>query len=106
MRVLIDTVSSTAATASTTRPTATNGTQTSITVASAAGFPASGNYYIRIDNEVMLVTAGQGTTIWTVSRGQLNTAATTHSIGATVVGPLPPPFSTWGNFMSLVYDAP
>jgi hypothetical protein len=46
----------------TTRPTATTATQASITVASAAGFPAAGSYYIRIDNEVMQVTGGQGTT--------------------------------------------
>ena len=68
----------------TTRPSATNLTQTSITVASAAGFPASGNYYIRIDNEVMQVTGGQGTTTWTVARHQLGTTAATHLSGATV----------------------
>jgi hypothetical protein len=68
----------------TTRPTATTAAQTSITVASASGFPASGSYYIRIDNEVMQVTGGQGTTTWTVARGQLGTAAATHAINATV----------------------
>ena len=46
-------------------------TQTTITVASAAGFPAAGAYYVRIDNEVLQVTGGQGTTTWTVVRGQL-----------------------------------
>jgi len=66
----------------TTRPTATTAGQTSITVASAAGFPASGNYDIRIDNEVLQVTGGQGTTTWTVSRGQLGTAAAAHASGA------------------------
>ena len=68
----------------TTRPTATTAGQTTITVASAAGFPTSGNYYIRIDNEVLQVTGGQGTTTWTVSRGQLNTAAGAHASGAVV----------------------
>ena len=68
----------------TTRPTATNTTQTSITVASAAGFPTTSGYYIRIDGEVMQVTAGQGTTTWTVARHQLSTAATTHAAGATI----------------------
>ncbi|HEX6674289.1 MAG TPA: multicopper oxidase domain-containing protein [Actinomycetes bacterium] len=68
----------------TTRPTATNATQTSITVASAAGFPTSGSYFVRIDNEVLQVTGGQGTTTWTVSRGQLGTAAATHAASATV----------------------
>ena len=69
----------------TTRPTATNTTQTTITVASAAGFPTSGSFYIRIDNEVMQVTGGQGTTTWTVLRGQLGTGpAATHAAGATI----------------------
>src|SRR5215468_1754543 len=68
----------------TTRPTATTAGATSITVASAAGFPASGNYYIRIDNEVLQVTGGQGTTTWTVARGQLGTAGATHAAGATI----------------------
>ena len=49
--------------------------QTTITVASAAGFPTSGTYYVRVDNEVMQVTGGQGTTTWTVTRGQLGTTA-------------------------------
>jgi hypothetical protein len=68
----------------TTRPTATTAAQPSITVASAAGFPTSGNYYIRIDNEVMQVTGGQGTTTWTVARGQLGTVAASHLSGATI----------------------
>jgi hypothetical protein len=68
----------------TTRPTATTATQTTITVASAAGFPTSGSYYVRIDNEVLRVTGGQGTTTWTVSRGQLGTAAAAHAASATV----------------------
>ena len=68
----------------TTRPTATTAAQTTITVASASGFPASGSYYVRIDNEVMQVTGGQGTSSWTVARGQLGTPAATHLTGATV----------------------
>jgi FtsP/CotA-like multicopper oxidase with cupredoxin domain len=68
----------------TTRPTATTAGQTTITVASAASFPASGAYFVRIDNEVLQVTGGQGTTTWTVARGQLGTAAAGHLSGATV----------------------
>jgi len=77
----------------TTRPT-TSGTMstgsTTLTVSSAAGFPTTGNYYIRTldtaagSQEVMLVTGGQGTTTWTVSRGQLGTTAQTHAAGVTV----------------------
>jgi hypothetical protein len=68
----------------TTRPTATTAAQPSITVASAAGFPTTGSYYVRIDNEVMQVTGGQGTTTWTVARGQLGTVAASHLSGATI----------------------
>jgi hypothetical protein len=70
----------------TTRTSATTAGQTSITVASASGFPPAGggNYYIRIDNEVLQVTGGQGTTTWTVQRGLLGTTAATHASGATV----------------------
>ncbi|MFF5290921.1 multicopper oxidase domain-containing protein [Paractinoplanes globisporus] len=68
----------------TTRPTATTTAQTSITVASATGFPAAPGYYARIDNEVVRVTAGAGTTTWTVQRGQLGTTAATHASGAVV----------------------
>jgi hypothetical protein len=69
----------------TTRTTATTATQTTaFTVASASGFPSTGNFYVRIDNEVVQVTGGQGTTSWTVARGQLGTTAATHASGAVV----------------------
>jgi hypothetical protein len=77
----------------TTRPT-NSGTMTTgattLTVSSASGFPSSGTYYIRTldttvgNQEVMLVTAGQGTTTWTVTRGQLGTSAHTHPAGVIV----------------------
>lgn len=60
---------------------------TSISVTSAAGFPASGNYRIRIDDEFLLVTGGQGTTTWTVTRAVEDASrfpATTHANGAVV----------------------
>lgn len=59
---------------------------TSISVTSATGFPGSGNYTIQIDSEVLLVTGGQGTTTWTVTRGYNGSAAATHSNGETVTG--------------------
>jgi hypothetical protein len=68
----------------TTRTSATTVGQTSITVASAAGFPPAGTYFIRIDNEVMQVTSGNGGTTWTVVRGQLGTSAATHLSGAVI----------------------
>src|SRR5215813_8955409 len=71
-------------TTTTTTAMGSSSAPTTVTVASAAGFPASGNYYVRIANEVLQVTGGQGTTTWTVSRGQLGTAAAGHASGATV----------------------
>jgi FtsP/CotA-like multicopper oxidase with cupredoxin domain len=68
----------------TTRPTATTAAQTSITVAAATGFPATAGYYVRIDNEVLRVTGGAGSTTWTVLRGQLGTTAAAHASGAVV----------------------
>jgi hypothetical protein len=59
-------------------------TQTTIDVASAIGFPPSGNFTIKVDSEQMTVTGGQGTTTWTVVRGANGTATATHSIGAAV----------------------
>ena len=48
---------------------------TSITVESADGFPTSAPYRIKIGSEVILVTAGAGTTSWTVTRAQEGTTA-------------------------------
>lgn len=58
---------------------------TSIKVTSAAGFPTQGNFKIRIGAEVFTVTAGQGTTTWTVTRGVDTTTAAAHSNHARVV---------------------
>jgi hypothetical protein len=80
----------------TTRPTATTAGQTTITVASAAGFPASGNYYIRIQNEILQVTGGQGTTTWAVARGQLGTSAAAHPSGAAVTALANDLYATFG----------
>jgi hypothetical protein len=57
---------------------------TTIKVASASGFPTSGNYTIKVDNEDMIVTGGQGTTTWTVQRGREGTSAATHLGGASI----------------------
>lgn len=57
----------------------------SLIVTSAANFPSSGTFDIRIDDEIITVTAVSGTT-FTISRGA-GTPATTaaaHSSGATV----------------------
>ena len=63
-----------------------NGTATQIHVdaATAATFPATGPFTIVIDNEHMLVTAGFGTTTWTVQRQTDGTTVAAHASGATI----------------------
>jgi hypothetical protein len=60
---------------------------TSITVQSTVGFPTIPTFHIRIDNEILLVTAVSGAT-WTVSRAveacQGTILAVAHAAGATV----------------------
>ena len=63
---------------------------TTLAVTSALRFPSTNGYYVRVDNEYMFVTAGAGTTSWTVTRNVTppSTASgspgVAHSIGATV----------------------
>lgn len=68
--------------AATTLVATITGAATSLTVASSSGFPAA-NFRIRIDDELMIVTAVVGTT-WTVTRGAEGTGATGHSSGAAI----------------------
>jgi hypothetical protein len=70
--------------ANTTVSSAMTAAQTTISVPSAAGFPTSGTFRIRVDDENMTVTAGQGTTTWTVTRAVNGTTAATHSAGTSV----------------------
>lgn len=56
---------------------------TTLSVVSAAGFPASGDFTIVIDSEILLVTGIAGST-WTVARGAEGTTAAAHSAGASV----------------------
>jgi Tfp pilus assembly protein PilX len=70
--------------ANTTLAAAMTSTQTTLTVASATGFPTS-QFTIRVDDESMLVTGGFGTTTWTVTRGANGSAATSHVSGQTLV---------------------
>ena len=79
--------------ASTTLSSAVLATDTTITVASDAGFPTTAPFDILVDGEaaggdaasgeVMTVTAVSGTT-WTVDRAILDTTATFHASGAPV----------------------
>ena len=53
---------------------------TEITVESASHFPAAGagDFDARIEDEILTVTAGHGTTTWTVTRGAHGTTAAVH----------------------------
>jgi hypothetical protein len=63
--------------ASTTLANAITAGQTTLTVASATGFPTSA-FTLRVDDEYMAVAAGFGTTTWTVTRGVNGSAAAAH----------------------------
>jgi hypothetical protein len=58
--------------------------QSSIVVASPTGFPTS-QFKIRIDDEVMTVTGGFGTSNWTVTRGANGTTPVSHAASQTVL---------------------
>jgi hypothetical protein len=70
--------------ASTTLAAAITASQTTVTVASASGFPSS-QFKIRIDDEVMTVTGGFGTPTWNVTRGSSGTTAAAHASSQTVI---------------------
>jgi hypothetical protein len=55
----------------------------SVIVASATGFPTSGQFSILVENELMTVTSVSAET-FTVTRGAESTTATTHAHGITV----------------------
>lgn len=59
-------------------------TSTAVTIGSGTGLPGSGNYYMQLLNETVLVTAGQGTTTLTVARGQLGSTAAVAASGSPI----------------------
>lgn len=61
---------------------------TTIDVAAATAFPSSAQYRILIGSEYLLVTAGAGTTTWTVTRGVEGSTAASHTAGAPIYGVL------------------
>jgi hypothetical protein len=54
-----------------------------INLTSTTGYPGTGNFRIRVDNELMMVTNVSGLT-WSVTRGIESTTAAIHSNGAVV----------------------
>jgi hypothetical protein len=59
-------------------------TATSCTVIDATAFPATGNFRIKIDSEIVMVTGVAGNT-FTITRGAEGTTAATHASGASVI---------------------
>lgn len=55
---------------------------TSLTVANGTPFPASGNFRVLIDSELILVGARSGNTLSSLTRGVEATTAASHSSGA------------------------
>ena len=53
-------------------------------VVSGSGFPRKGNHRVRIDDEIMEVTAGFATTAWTVTRGMDGSTPVAHAAAANV----------------------
>ncbi len=69
--------------ATTTLASGITNSATSLTVASASGFPSTGNFRIRISNEILIVTAVSGTT-FTVTRGAESTSNVAQAAGSLV----------------------
>jgi hypothetical protein len=68
-------------------------TDTVITLSSVVGLPASG--FVLIDNETIFYQYISGNTLNTCARGQNNTTATTHSVGASVIVQRLPAVTVW-----------
>lgn len=56
-----------------------------LTVDGLAQFPTGSRFYVKIEDEILLVTGGAGTLTWTILRGQLETTAVSHAGGTPVV---------------------
>lgn len=69
-------------------------------VTSASKFPTAGNFYVRIDDEVMLVTSVSGTS-FTATRAQLGTSIATHTDGSTVSGVVTSQLLDWNRRSAL-----
>jgi hypothetical protein len=62
----------------------TSVTATSCTVIDATSFPATGNFRVKIDSEILIVTARASNT-FTITRGAEGTTPATHASGASVI---------------------
>jgi hypothetical protein len=57
---------------------------TTLTLTAGANLPTAGNFYIQVENEVQLVTAGQNSNTFTVTRAALGSTSVAHAIGVAV----------------------
>lgn len=82
MRLLVPTAVTKLSSTATGVSAVTSATQTTLLVTTAAGFPPERSHRLRVASELMAVTAGYGTTTWTVTRGvDGTTAATAYATG-------------------------
>jgi uncharacterized protein YjbI with pentapeptide repeats len=59
--------------------------QTSITLSSSSGFPTNASFVVTIDNENVLVQGPtNGSTVWSIIRGQFGSSAAAHGANATI----------------------
>jgi hypothetical protein len=72
------------AVAVTTIAEALDASELGVDVSDILGFPASAPFTVRVGAEWMRVTAGAGTTTWTVTRGYAGTIATEHDSGRAI----------------------
>lgn len=79
------TINGQGASGSTTLNGAVTAAATALVLTAVTSFPGVGKFWVKVDDELMYVTAGQGTTTFTVARGQQGTKAAAHATGATCV---------------------
>jgi hypothetical protein len=73
--------------------TAINTTDDSIVLSSVVGLAGSG--FIKLDDEIIYYTYIEGNTLGGVFRGQANTTAASHAVGASVYVPQLPAITVW-----------
>lgn len=70
----------TTASPSTTVAASLTASATVVTIGALGNFPTTGNYYAQVENEVVLVTGANSTTL-TMTRGRMNSTSATHTSG-------------------------
>jgi hypothetical protein len=63
----------------TTLTNAVSTTSSTLSVSAYQSFPLTVSFYVKVDNEIMLVTSGEGTNTWTVTRGVFGTTIASHA---------------------------